>query len=122
MQLHKLFHARGLRILGFPCNQFGSQEPGSAAEIRAFADSYGVEFQLFGKVHVNGAKAHPVFRYAKSQLSDIIGSSIKWNFTKFLIDHEGTPKRRFSPPRNPLSLKDDIEKMLAAATAAQARV
>ncbi len=120
MQLHDELYERGLRILAFPCNQFGGQEPGTAADIRAFADGYGVKFQMFAKCNVNGERAHPVFRYLRSQLSDIIGSSIKWNFTKFLVDHDGIPRKRYSPPVPPLSLRSQIEKMLAAADTAAA--
>ena len=96
--LHNELHPRGLRILGFPCNQFGQQEPGTPQEIRAFADGFGVQFDLFAKCDVNGAKAHPVFQLCKSKLSDILGSSIKWNWTKFLLDRDGVPSKRFSPP------------------------
>ena len=96
--LHKELHPRGLRILAFPCNQFGQQEPGSPQEIRDFADGFGVEFDLFAKCDVNGPKAHPVFQLCKSKLSDILGSSIKWNWTKFLVGRDGIPSRRFSPP------------------------
>ena len=91
--LHDDLYARGLRILAFPCNQFGKQEPGSAEDIRSFADGYGVQFDMFAKVDVNGPHAHPVFQFLKSKLSDVLGSSIKWNWTKFLVDRDGTPQR-----------------------------
>lgn len=112
VQLHDDLYARGLRILAFPCNQFGKQEPGNAQEIRAFADGYGTQFDMFAKVDVNGPNAHPVFQFLKSHLSDVLGSSIKWNWTKFLVDRDGKPKRRFSPPANPLSLRPAIEALL----------
>lgn len=110
--MHEDLYARGLRILAFPCNQFGKQEPGTAEEIRAFADGYGVQFDMFAKVDVNGPNAHPVFQFLKSRLGDVLGSSIKWNWTKFLVDRDGTPQRRFSPPTNPLSLRPAIEALL----------
>lgn len=112
MILHDALYARGLRILAFPCNQFGKQEPGTAEDIRQFADKFGAQFDIFEKVEVNGAAAHPVFKFVRSQLSDVLGSSIKWNFTKFLCDRDGKPVERFSPPRNPLSLQKKIEALL----------
>jgi len=99
--------------LAFPCNQFGKQEPGESEEIRAVADGYGVEFHMFEKVLVNGAGAHPVFAFLKARLSDVLGQSIKWNFTKFLIGKDGTPVARFSPPTAPLSFEKEIERLLA---------
>ena len=124
MQLHERLSARGLRILAFPCNQFGRQEPGSAQEIRAFADGYGVAFDVFAKVDVNGRNAHPVFQFLRSRLSDILGSSIKWNWTKFLCDRDGVPVQRFSPSASPLSIEPAIEKLLeqqVAPTSAEER-
>jgi len=111
-ELHDALYARGLRILCFPCNQFGKQEQGGAEEIRAFADGYGVKFDMFAKIDVNGSDAHPVFRFLRKALPDILGSSIKWNWTKFLVDRDGKPIQRFSPPANPLSLKPAIEDLL----------
>lgn len=117
MQLHEeLGGAGGLSILAFPCNQFGKQEPGTEEEIRRFAvEKYGVKFDLFGKVDVNGAKASPVFAFLKSRLSGLLGSSVKWNFTKFLVDRNGLPVKRYGPPTNPLAIRDDIIKLLAEA-------
>lgn len=112
MNLHDDLYARGLRILAFPCNQFGKQEPGSAADIRAFADEYAVQFDMFAKVDVNGPNAHPVFAFVRSRLSDVLGSSVKWNWTKFLCDRDGIPVQRFSPSANPLSLRPAIEALL----------
>ena len=110
--MHEDLYARGLRILAFPCNQFGKQEPGTAEEIRAFADGYGVQFDMFAKVDVNGPHAHPVFQFVRAHLSDILGSSVKWNWTKFLCDRDGKPSERFSPPTNPLSMRPAIEALL----------
>lgn len=112
MQLHEELYERGLRILCFPCNQFGKQEQGNAAEIRSFVDGYNVAFEMFAKVDVNGERAHPVFRFVRAALPDVLGSSVKWNWTKFLCDRSGKPVERFSPPRNPLSLKPAIEELL----------
>lgn len=114
MQLHEALYERGLRILAFPCNQFGRQEKGSAMEIRRFADGYNAQFDFFEKTKVNGADAHPVYKYLKSHLSDVLGSSIKWNFTKFLVDKDGQPVRRYGPTTSPLSIKKDIEALLQA--------
>lgn len=111
--LHERLHARGLRILCFPCNQFGKQEQGSAQEIRAFADGYGVQFDMFAKVDVNGKSAHPVFQFVRSRLSDVLGTSVKWNWTKFLCDRDGIPVERFSPAVAPLSLQPAIERLLS---------
>lgn len=114
MQLHKTYASRGLAILAFPCNQFGSQEPGTAEEIRAFVDGYGVEFQIFQKINVNGADAHPVFKFLKQNLGGVLGSSIKWNFTKFLCDRNGIPVKRYSPATAPSAIVADLEQLLAA--------
>jgi len=112
VQLHDALYERGLRILAFPCNQFGGQEPGNAAFIRTFTGRYGVQFDVFAKIDVNGSKAHPVFRYLTAAQPDIIGKSIKWNFTKFLCDRRGVPVKRYSPPVAPLSLQAKIEELL----------
>ena len=101
------------------CLQFGRQERGSPKEIRAFADGYGARFDIYAKVNVNGRSADPVFTYLKRHLSDGLGSSIKWNFTKFLVDRDGKPRRRFSPSTSPLALRADIERLLDASSAAQ---
>lgn len=114
VQLHDELYSRGLRILAFPCNQFGQQEPGGPNDIRRFADGYGAQFDIFAKVDVNGERAHPVFQYVRAKCPDILGSSIKWNFTKFLCDRNGVPITRYSPPNNPLSLKPYIEELLGS--------
>ncbi|MFV9670318.1 glutathione peroxidase [Pantoea sp. KXB45] len=110
--LYKKYAAQGLVILGFPCNQFGKQEPGGADEIAQTCHiNYGVSFPMFAKVEVNGASAHPLFRYLKTALPGVLGGRIKWNFTKFLIGRDGQPLRRFAPITPP-------EKMDAAIKAA----
>lgn len=113
-ELHKQFHLRGLKILGFPCNQFGSQEPGSEAEIGAFCQkNYGVEFQMFEKIDVNGAQAHPLYKYLTSEAPGIAGTeAIKWNFTKFLVDKNGKVLKRYAPDVKPQDLVKDIEAQL----------
>lgn len=110
--LYKKYAAQGLVILGFPCNQFGKQEPGGADDIaRTCHINYGVSFPMFEKVDVNGAASHEVFRYLKEALPGVLGGRIKWNFTKFLIGRDGRPVRRFAPTTTP-------EKMEAAIAAA----
>jgi len=98
--------------MGFPCNQFGKQEPGGPADIRNFVDAKGVKFQMFQKVEVNGKHAHPVFQYLKANLSSMLGQSLKWNFTKFLVDRKGKPIKRYSPGTSPMSIRSDILKLL----------
>ena len=112
--LHQKYHAKGLEVLGFPCNQFGEQEPGDAKEIADFCErNFGVTFPLFAKVDVNGDAAAPVFKYLKAQKPGLLGSeSIKWNFTKFLVDREGRVIARFAPKDTPESIAADIEKVL----------
>lgn len=112
--LYAKYRERGLEILGFPCNQFGQQEPGDADAIGAFCEkNYGVSFPMFEKIDVNGEAAHPLYRYLKSAASGIFGSeSIKWNFTKFLVGRDGRAVRRYAPLTKPLSIAADIEKLL----------
>jgi glutathione peroxidase len=116
-QLHQQFHARGLEVLGFPCNQFGAQEPGSAEQIGAFCETnYGVRFRMFAKIDVNGANTHPLYRYLKQAAPGLFGTkAIKWNFTKFLIKRDGCVYRRYGPRTTPQALVDDIEKLLVQA-------
>jgi len=104
VSLHEKYGAEagGFTVLAFPCNQFGSQEPGSAAEIRAFADKFNVKFDMFEKCDVNGNNAHPVWVYLKEKQGGLLGNSIKWNFTKFLIDKEGQPVARYGPMDDPI--------------------
>lgn len=113
-QLYKDFKDKGLVILGFPCNQFGKQEPGTEKEIsEGCLINYGVSFPMFSKIDVNGENAHPIYKYLKKELKGFPGSEIKWNFGKFLIDKQGTPYKRFSPFTVPSKLRADIEKLLA---------
>jgi glutathione peroxidase len=112
-KLYEQYKDRGLVILGFPCNQFGGQEPGSENEIQESCQiNYGVTFQLFGKVDVNGGEAHPVFQFLKKELPGLLGGKIKWNFTKFLIDRNGKPVKRFAPVTKPEKMEKDILKLL----------
>jgi len=111
--LYKTYSEKGFVILGFPCNQFGNQEPGTEKEIsESCLINYGVTFPMFSKIDVNGDGAHPVFRYLKSKLPGTFGKKIKWNFTKFLIDRNGVPVKRFSPTTVPEKLVSDIEQAL----------
>lgn len=111
--LYEKYKDNGLEILGFPCNQFGNQEPGGADAIEEFCQvNYGVHFKMFDKIEVNGSNTHPVFKYLKKQLGGTLGSRIKWNFTKFLIDKNGQPVKRFSPLTKPEHLTKYIEKIL----------
>ena len=112
-ELYQNYKDQGLVILGFPCNQFGGQEPGTADDIEEFCQiNYGVSFQMFDKVDVNGNNAHPLFKYLKSELGGTLGSKIKWNFTKFLLDKEGNPIKRFGPTTAPKSIESAIQKLL----------
>lgn len=107
--LYKKYASQGLVILGFPCNQFGNQEPGSADDIAQTCHiNYGVSFPMFEKVEVNGAGAHPVFRYLKDELPGILGGRIKWNFTKFLVGRDGKPLKRFAPFTTPEKMEGTI--------------
>ena len=112
--LHETLGPRGFEVLGFPCNQFGGQEPGSEAEIAGFCETrFGVKFPMFAKVEVNGDGAHPLYAWLKRAAPGVLGSqSIKWNFTKFLIDRAGTKVTRFAPTDKPESLRDAIETLL----------
>ena len=113
-KLHQTYQDRGLVVLGFPCNQFGAQEPGSAEEIGAFcAKNYGVTFPMFAKIDVNGDNTHPLFAHLKKEARGLLGSEgIKWNFTKFLVDRDGSVVKRFAPAATPESLAEDIEALL----------
>ncbi len=113
--VYQQFRERGVEVLGFPCNQFGAQEPGQAEEIGAFCEkNYGVTFPLFAKIDVNGAHAHPLFQKLKKDAPGILGTEgIKWNFTKFLIRKDGTVYDRYAPSTKPEELIADIEKLLA---------
>jgi glutathione peroxidase len=112
-KIHEQYAPRGFAVLGFPCNQFGGQEPGDAGQIAAFCEKdYGVSFLMFDKVDVNGTHAHPLYNYLKSEKSGLLGAAIKWNFTKFLVDRSGQVVGRFAPTTTPESLKEKIEALL----------
>lgn len=113
--VYEQFKDKGAVVLGFPCNQFGGQEPGEAEEIGAFCEkNYGVTFPLFAKIDVNGDHAHPLFQKLKKDAPGILGTeAIKWNFTKFLIRKDGTVYNRYAPATKPEELSADIEKLLA---------
>ncbi len=113
-KLYEQYQPKGLEILGFPCNQFGAQEPGTEAEIKSFCDlNFGVKFPLFSKIDVNGDKAHPLYKYLTKDLPGILGTEgIKWNFTKFLVDREGNPVKRYGSGDKPEGMQKDIEKLL----------
>ena len=102
----------GLRILGFPCNQFGGQEPGSDEEVKKFAtEKYNVTFDMFSKINVNGGDAHPLWVYLKEKQGGFLMNAIKWNFTKFVIDKEGQPRARFGPTDDPKpKVEDEVKK------------
>lgn len=109
-KLYQKYKDQGLVILGFPCNQFGKQEPGVGEEIQEFCQiNYGVTFPIFDKVDVNGTNTHPIFKYLKSNLGGFLGSFIKWNFTKFVIDKNGKPKKRFGPMTKPENMESFIK-------------
>jgi len=111
--LYQELHPRGFSVLGFPCNQFGNQEPGDAKQIEQFCSTnYAVTFPMFAKIDVNGSKAHPLFDYLKSKKAGLLGPSIKWNFTKFLVDRSGKVVARHAPTAKPEGLAREIEALL----------
>ncbi|PKI16001.1 glutathione peroxidase [Colwellia sp. 12G3] len=112
--LHDSFQAKGFEVLAFPCNQFKQQEAGSNEEIQQFCDlRFNIKFQLFNKIDVNGANADPLFNYLKEEAPGILGSkSIKWNFTKFLVNRQGEVVKRYAPTTKPEAITADIEKLL----------
>ena len=115
--LEELYRAKkdhGFVVLGFPCDQFGHQEPGNAEEIRSFCSlEYGVSFPLFEKIEVNGANAHPLYKYLKHEAPGVLGSeAIKWNFTKYLVDREGKVVRRYAPTDTPEKIGKDLAEVL----------
>ena len=112
-ELYEEYKEKDFEILGFPCNQFAKQDSGSNEEINNFClINYGVSFTMFEKIDVNGQNAHPLYKYLKSEAKGLISKEIKWNFTKFLIDSDGNVIKRYGPTTNPVSIKDDIEKLL----------
>lgn len=111
--LYEKYSGRGLEILGFPCNQFGSQEPGTNAEIQQFAAQRGATYPIFAKIDVNGFKSSPLYKFLRSKQGGSLGiDAIKWNFTKFLCDAEGVPIARYGPTDSPLSFEQDIVALL----------
>jgi glutathione peroxidase len=111
--LYEKYADRGLEILGFPCDQFGHQEPGTEEAIATFCESqYGVSFPMFSKVEVNGKNAHPLYKWLKKEKTGVLGGAIKWNFTKFLVDRDGNVVKRYAPNDTPESIAKDIEKAL----------
>lgn len=111
--LYQQFHARGFEVLGFPCDQFAHQEPGSDAEIQTFCQmNYDVHFPVFAKLEVNGKNAHPLYRFLKKQKGGFLDGVIKWNFTKFLVDRQGNVVARFEPNVEPETFASAIEKLL----------
>jgi glutathione peroxidase len=119
--LYQQFKDRGFEVLGFPCNQFGSQEPGSEEEIKQFCEvRFGVTFPLFAKIDVNGSDAHPLFVHLKESARGILGSKdIKWNFTKFLVDGTGNVLNRYAPSTSPKDMEDDVSKVMAGSTVSE---
>ena len=115
-RLHVELGPRGFAVLGFPCNQFGQQEPGDADEIRNFCSlTYDVSFPMFARIDVNGDDAHPLFKHLKAEMPGLLGSeAIKWNFTKFLVDRNGRVVERYAPTTKPEALRADIEALLDA--------
>jgi glutathione peroxidase len=111
--LHQKLNPRGFSVLGFPCNQFGGQEPGDAKQIEQFCSSqYAISFPMFAKIDVNGSNEHPLYAYLKNAKSGLLGASIKWNFTKFLIDRSGRVVARYAPTAKPEGLTKEIEALL----------
>ncbi len=110
-KLYEKYSDKGFVILGFPCNQFGNQDPDGEAR-SACLINYGVNFPMFERIDVNGANAHPLFNFLKEQACGIFGNNIKWNFTKFLIDRNGKVVKRFAPVTKPMSMEEDITKLL----------
>lgn len=112
-KLHQQYKDKGLVVLGFPCGQFGNQELKASTEINEFCEvNFGVTFQLFDKIEVNGKNEHPLFSYLKQELPTFLGRSIKWNFTKFIINKEGKPVKRFGPPISPAKMEKMITELI----------
>jgi glutathione peroxidase len=113
-QLYDTYSGRGLTVLGFPCDQFGHQEPGTEDEIAAFCESsFGVTFPMFAKIDVNGEDTHPLYQWLKSKQSGVLGKDIRWNFTKFLVGRDGRVDKRFGSTKDPETMRPRIEKALA---------
>ncbi|MET0659784.1 MAG: glutathione peroxidase [Steroidobacteraceae bacterium] len=114
-EIYRKYKSRGFEILGFPCDQFGHQEPGNEEEIKNFCSTqYDVSFPMFAKIEVNGDKAHPLYQYLKHEKPGVLGTEkIKWNFTKFLVDKDGKVTERYAPTDTPATIAKDLEKVLA---------
>ncbi|MGR3812208.1 glutathione peroxidase [Jiulongibacter sp. NS-SX5] len=111
--LYQKYQEKDFVILGFPCDQFANQEPGNSEQIEEFCQlNYGVSFPMFEKIEVNGKNTHPVFKFLKSNLGGLFGSRVKWNFTKFLVDKNGKPVKRFAPTTKPEKIDQYLQKML----------
>lgn len=110
--MYNKYKSQGFEVLAFPCNQFGAQEPGSDAEIKKFAEAYGVKFPMFSKIDVNGPNTHPFYKYMKETKGSFPSSDLKWNFGKFLVDKNGTCINRYAPTDSPMSITGDIEAAL----------
>jgi glutathione peroxidase len=114
-KLYETYRSQGLTVLGFPCNQFGSQDPGSDDEIGEFCQkNYGVTFPMFSKIDVNGSDEHPLYTWLKTEKGGLLGKKIKWNFTKFLVARDGSVIGRYAPTTDPADMADDIEKALGS--------
>jgi len=114
-ELNRKYRDQGLVVIGFPCDQFGHQEPGDDAEIKSFCElNFGVSFPLMSKIEVNGNRTHPVFAHLKEQAPGVLGNAIKWNFTKFLVSKDGSNAIRFASDTEPAELSTDIERFLAS--------
>ena len=112
-KLYKKYNDEGLVVLGFPSNQFGNQDPGTNEEIQEFCQAnYGVSFPMFDKIDVNGDAAHPLFKHLRKETKGLLGDAVKWNFTKFLVDRNGTVLKRYAPQVDPLDIEKDIRKLL----------
>ena len=111
-ELHRKYSEKGLSIVAFPCNQFGSQEPGTEAEIKEFVKRFDVKFDMMGKINVNGENAHPLYKYLKLKQHGLFGEFIKWNFSKFLVDRNGVPVNRYAPTTSPKDIEKDMVNLL----------
>ena len=113
--LHRTLAPRGFAVLGFPCDQFGNQEPGTEEQIASFCSTtYGVSFPMFAKIEVNGAGAHPLYQFLKAERPGILGTeAIKWNFTKFLVDRTGQVRKRYAPGDTPEAIAAEVERLVA---------
>ena len=113
VQLYDTYSEQGLRVLAFPCNQFGGQEPGTPDDIKKFVAGYGVKFDMFAKIKVNGSDTDPLWEYLKSKQGGTLGNFIKWNFTKFVVDRKGQPVARFGPGEDPIpAVEEAVKKLL----------